>query len=214
MTAVGTRARRPAAARHRATSPTSPRSSARSSTRAPARSSTDAGSRRSTRAPSGSTRSRTAARSLPQETTGPRLRVLPQRRVSGRALLGLSAALFFVVLAGAVTIQAQRIQAQHDIDQLDSALLEADELHRVLRAEAAVAASPERVMRAAEELGMVEPGPVLPLVAPIEAAPASPASPDQVPADAPVEGDVAAGLDPAGQSGADPTGEKARADGG
>jgi hypothetical protein len=98
-------------------------------------------------------------------------------------MLGMSAALFFVVLAGAVTIQAQRIEAQHRIDALDARLLAADEQHRVLRAEVAVAASPERVMQAAAELGMVEPGPVLPLVPPAatDAPPAvgsdSPASP-------------------------------------
>ena len=86
--------------------------------------------------------------------------------MSGRTLLGLSAALFFVVLAGSVTIQAQRIEAQHRIDQLDVELLEAQDLHRELRAEVAVAESPERVMAAARELGMVEPGPVLPLVPP------------------------------------------------
>ncbi len=109
-------------------------------------------------------RSRAAVRSLPQETTGPRLRVHPHRRVSGRALLGVGAALFFVLLAGSVTIQAQRIEAQHRIDGLDERLIAADDLHRQLRAEVAVAESPARVMEAAAELGMVEPGPVLPLI--------------------------------------------------
>lgn len=85
------------------------------------------------------------------------------------------------MLAGGVTIQAQRIEAQHRIDRLDAALLEADELHRVLRAEVAVAESPEVVMQSAKELGMVEPGPVLPLVPPVPEDPAS--STDASPSD-------------------------------
>lgn len=89
--------------------------------------------------------------------------------MSGRALLGASAALFFVVLAGSVTIQAQRIETQHRIDQVDADLVAAQDLHRELRADVAVAESPERIMAAANELGMVEPGPVLPLVPPAPA---------------------------------------------
>jgi cell division protein FtsL len=160
VTAVGTRARpvgraRPSSGSTRSAG-TRTASSRSSAARRPA----------AARSTSTSTRSRTAVRSLPQETTGPRLRVLPRRRVSGRTLLGLSAALFFVVLAGSVTIQAQRIEAQHRIDQLDAELLDARDLHRELRAEVAVAESPERIMAAARELGMVEPGPVLPLLPP------------------------------------------------
>lgn len=175
MTAVRTRSRpagrsRPASAGTRAAGTRA--ASSRSARRRPTRSSTATPNR-----------SRTAARSLPQETTGPRLRVLPQRRVSGRALLGLSAALFFVVLAGSVTIQAQRIEAQHRMDQLDAEMLDAQDLHRELRAEVAVAESPERIMDAARELGMVEPGPVLPLLPPVMAPATSVPAPAGVGAD-------------------------------
>jgi hypothetical protein len=96
------------------------------------------------------------------------------------------------VLAGGVTIQAQRIEAQHRIDRLDAALLEADELHRVLRAEVAVAESPEVVMQAAKELGMVEPGPVLPLVPPAPEDPAS--STDASPSDESASADAGVAL--------------------
>ncbi len=185
MTAVRTRARpqgrdRPAAsARSRPSTPSRSRRAPATATRSTAR----------------STRSRAAVRSLPQETTGPRLRVLPRRRVSGRALLGLSAALFFVVLAGSVTIQAQRIEAQHRIDQLDVELLEAQDLHRELRADVAVAESPERIMAAARDLGMVEPGPVLPLVPPAATQEGSPAAAPTIESPDPVEVGAAASDD-------------------
>lgn len=142
-------------------------------------------------------RSRAAVRPLPQETTGPRLRVHPRRRVSGRALLGVGAAMFFVLLAGSVTIQAQRIEAQHRIDRLDQRLIAADDQHRELRADVAIAESPQRIMGAAAELGMVEPGPVLPLVPHVDAPPAAP-SPTIDPPDGPAtvgDGSVALGAD-------------------
>ncbi len=83
------------------------------------------------------------------------------------------------MLAGSVTIQAQRIEAQHRIDRLDQKLVAADDLHRELRAEVAVAESPERIMGAAKDLGMVEPGPVLPLV-PVVADPGAESAPTAV----------------------------------
>lgn len=138
-------------------------------------------------APARATRSRPAVRSLPQEVTGPRPRLsaLPRRRTSARTVLVMGAALFFVLLAGSVTIQAQRIEAQHRIDQLDVDLVEAREQQRKLRAEVAVAESPERVMAAADGLGMVQPASVLPLL-PVQPAPrldavdpADPADPDE-----------------------------------
>lgn len=129
-----------------------------------------------TRGASSAPRSRAVARSLPQEETGPRLRLHSRRRVSGRAVALWGAAFFFVVLAGSVAIQAQRIETQHRIDRVEAELQRADELNRRLRTDVAVAQSPERIIDAARALGMVDPGPVVPLL---------PQSPQR--ADAPVE---------------------------
>lgn len=134
--------------------------SARSTGRTPAARPTT--TRRSAPRPSNS--SRAAARSLPQEPTGPLLRVLPRRSVSLRTTLAISTLLFFAVLSGAVTIQAYRIQAQHRVDVVQARLSEAEDVNRSLRAEVAIAESPDRIMAEALAMGMVEPGPVLPLV--------------------------------------------------
>ncbi len=132
-------------------------------------------------ATSRATRSRPAVRSLPQEVTGPRPRLsaLPRRRTSARTVLAMGSALFFVLLAGSVTIQAQRIEAQHRIDQLDADLLVAREQQRRLRAEVAVAESPERVMVAADGLGMVQPASVLPLLPVLPEPPADAVAPGE-----------------------------------
>ena len=119
--------------------------------------------RRSPSSPSSQRGSRAAVRSVPQESTGPRLRLVGAPRVSGRVVLAWGAALFFVVLAGSVAIQAQRIEAQHRLDRIDAELIAAREQQRQLRAEVAVAESPSQVMQAARGLGMVDPGPVVPL---------------------------------------------------
>jgi cell division protein FtsL len=79
-------------------------------------------------------------------------------------VLTVGFALFFLLLAGSVAIQAQRIEAQHRIDQLEARIVEAEELNRSLRADVAVAESPDTVMTSARDLGMVDPGPVQPLV--------------------------------------------------
>jgi hypothetical protein len=92
------------------------------------------------------------------------------------------------VLAGSVAIQAQRIESQHRIDRVQEELLQAERRNRELRADVAVAESPERIMAAANDLGMVEPGPVLPLVPEIErtdpTASVAPAPANEPPTDA------------------------------
>lgn len=88
-----------------------------------------------------------------------------RRRVSLRATVALAAVTFFAVLVGSVAIQAQRIEAQARLDELNEQLVVARDEHRRLRAEVAIAESPGRIMGEATTLGMVEPGPVLPLAA-------------------------------------------------
>ena len=70
-------------------------------------------------------------------------------------MLRVGFALFFVVLAGSVAIQAQRIESQHRIDAVQEQLVQAERRNRELRADVAVAESPGRIMAAANELGMV-----------------------------------------------------------
>ncbi len=65
-----------------------------------------------------------------------------------------------------VTIQAQRIEAQHRIDQLDQQLVAAERRQRDLRVDVAIAESPERIMAEAAALGMVAPAMVVPLASP------------------------------------------------
>ncbi len=84
-------------------------------------------------------------------------------------MLFTGVALFFVILAGSVTIQAQRIEAQHRIDQLDQQLVVAERRQRDLRVDVAVAESPERIMAEAAALGMVAPAMVVPLTPPQDA---------------------------------------------
>ncbi|MHB1140117.1 MAG: hypothetical protein ACYC2O_14260, partial [Microthrixaceae bacterium] len=132
------------------------------------------------------TRSRGVVRPLPQETAGPRLRVFPRRVVSLRALVLVSGVLFFGVLFGAVAIQAQRIEGQRQIDRLDREISEQRDLNRSLRAAVAEQESPERIMAEARALDMVEPGPVVPLVAgvplePVDQVPTEETTADSVP---------------------------------
>lgn len=106
-------------------------------------------------------------------------------------------ALFFVVLAGSVAIQAQRIESQHRIDAVQEQLVQAERRNRELRADVAVAESPGRIMAAANELGMVEPGPVLPLVPEVATTAPEPAGqPDQ-----PVDGEATSSAEVASPGG-------------
>jgi hypothetical protein len=97
-------------------------------------------------------------------------------------VLWWTTACFFVVLAGSVTIQAMRIETQHRIDAVDAELARAREDHRRLLARVAAAESPERLLSEARRLGMVDPGPVVPLLpagaaeAPAASVPTAPAA--------------------------------------
>ena len=178
--ATSARARTGTSARARAGTSTRTASSTR------ARSTASSTVARSSRARS----SRGVVRSSPGGATGPRLRVLPRRVVSLRALIVLSGVLFFGVLFGAVAIQAQRIEGQREIDRLDRTILEQQDANRMLRAEVAERESPARIMAEARALDMVEPGPIAPLIAgvPLTTAPLDEGSPSD-----PTDDVVAAG---------------------
>ncbi|MEX0767657.1 MAG: hypothetical protein WD029_04210 [Microthrixaceae bacterium] len=83
--------------------------------------------------------------------------------VSLRAFLAMTGVMAFVLLFGAVAIQSQRISGQSEIDRLAADLGEAEDLHHALRAQIAERESPERITAEAEQLNMIEPGPVVPL---------------------------------------------------
>ena len=84
--------------------------------------------------------------------------------MSLRSIVMLGAVVFFGVLAGSVTIQAQRIEGQHQIDRIEADTVAAIERNRSLRSQVAVAESPARIMAEARALEMVEPGTPVPLV--------------------------------------------------
>lgn len=118
---------------------------------------------------------RAKAAAAPSQRSETTLRVHTRRVVSARVLIAFSMALFFVLVAGGVAIQAQRVEAQHQLDQLRDQLAAEHDLNRGLRADVAVAESPERVIEAARSLHLVTPGPVVPLVPTL--APTAPTEP-------------------------------------
>ena len=143
------------------------------------------GSPRSRSSFHGSPRSRSSARepqarSLPQESTGPRLRLAVDRRELGwRTVLVCCAVGFFATLVVSVAIQGERIKTQERADLIAHRMEEAQVEHRDLRVQAAQAESPQQILEAARELGMVEPGPIAAVPAAETALPTPPA-PDTV----------------------------------
>jgi cell division protein FtsL len=70
-------------------------------------------------------------------------------------------AVVFAALVLAVAIQGERIRTQERYDAVRAELLRSDERNRDLRVAVAQAESPEVVLDAARDLGMVEPGPIV-----------------------------------------------------
>jgi hypothetical protein len=103
-----------------------------------------------------------SVRSLPQESTGPRLRVAQRiaPELGWRTVLVCCAVGFFATLVASVAIQGERIQTQERADQIAARMEAAQERHRDLRVQVAEAESPGHVLDAARALGMVEPGPL------------------------------------------------------
>lgn len=110
------------------------------------------------RARSAAPRPRPAARSLPQESTGPRLAVAAPR-TGWRRLLAGAVALLLVVMGLSLFVQGERISIQERSDRLAARIARADERGRELRVQVATAESPERILDQAAAMGMVEPGP-------------------------------------------------------
>ena len=116
--------------------------------------------------------SRPTARLLRRGESGSRRRGLLSTMSPLQSALMAGAALVFVLLMGVVTISAQRIEGQRRLDTLQTQLADLQNTNRELRAAVAEAESPEVVLDHAARLGLVEPGPIVP----VEPGPAVPAA--------------------------------------
>ena len=67
---------------------------------------------------------------------------------------------FFATLVVSVAIQGERIKTQERADLIAQRMEDAQVEHRDLRVQVAQAESPQEILEAARELGMVEPGPI------------------------------------------------------
>lgn len=97
------------------------------------------------------------------ETSGPAQQRRPRRRL--RPAVG-SVVTIVALVALAVGFAAQQVDGQARLDAVREGTREASQRQQHLRAEVAEAESPERILGAAREVGMVEPGPVVAVPAP------------------------------------------------
>jgi hypothetical protein len=112
-------------------------------------------------------RARTStARPLPQESAGPRLRLIRRdgtrrrRDIGWRATVALCIVGSFAALVASVAIQSQRIALQEAADSVATRTATAEDRNRELRIAVVQAESPEHVLEVARDAGLVEPGPI------------------------------------------------------
>ncbi len=154
-------ARRPANEPKRATRRAAPRRAAPAATSAPAR--TVAPARKAAPTRKAAPRRAAPAGASAPTTARPRVQVHPRRFVSVRAIMTLSVVTFFVVLLVSVMIQSLRIEGQNHLDRTAASIAAENSRSLDLRAAVAERESPERIMKKARDLGMIDPGPVAPL---------------------------------------------------
>ena len=150
-------------------------------------------------------RSRPSARPLPQESAGPRLRLIARstgrsREIGWRATVVFCVLGSFGALVGSVAIQSQRIALQEEADRLVERTAEARDHNRDLRIAVIQAESPEHVLEVARAQGLVEPGPiaVVPAVtSPPAAEASSPTGADTAPSEPSPSEPSPSGSDPA-----------------
>lgn len=94
------------------------------------------------------------------------LTVHHRRRISTRAAVISSAMAFFVILLLAVSVQSLRAETDRQLDDVNSQIRKDAERNLELRAELAGKESPATIMDQARALGMIDPGPVVPLASP------------------------------------------------
>lgn len=107
----------------------------------------------------------------------PTLRLVTPAATGWARTVAFGAVVFLAALAVAVAIQGARISSQERYDALTERVERARETNRDLRVAVARAESPEVILDAARGLGMIEPGPVVPLPAGPPGTGASPAAP-------------------------------------
>lgn len=90
-----------------------------------------------------------------------RRRVSSGRRAPRVGIVQFVMATVFLMVALAVTLQAQRVAGQDTLEGLLTETAEADRQGAELRARVAAAESPAEVLAAAESMGMVQPGAVV-----------------------------------------------------
>lgn len=162
--------------RDRGTARTTTRTTTRTTSRTTSSRSTSRTGRPTSASPAAPGRSsRRAVRTPRRGVSGPRPREWWRRasrlQVAAVAVTGA----MFVVLMGMITMSAQRVEGQQRLDELQHELTVAQNLNRELRADVAEAESPAVVLASAARLGLVEPGPIVPL-APGPIVPSRPAA--------------------------------------
>jgi cell division protein FtsL len=78
----------------------------------------------------------------------------------------LTVVMVMVMVGIAVGFKAQQVAAQSQLDRIRSETETSQKLQADLRAEVAEVGSPAKVLEAAEDLGMIEPAPVVAVPAP------------------------------------------------
>lgn len=108
----------------------------------------------------------------PRRSPAPRLRLVEGEARRRRARVHpavVTVVMIMAMVAVAVGFKAQQVAGQSHLDLTRSGIVEARGRQQELRARVASVESPARVLEAAEELGMVEPAPVVAVAAPVVA---------------------------------------------
>lgn len=90
-----------------------------------------------------------------------------RRRISGRAVFVLGGLVFFVILLSTVSVQSLRAQTDRQLDLVNKEIRAQTERNFELSARLAKKESPADIEERARALGMIDPGPVAPLVSPV-----------------------------------------------
>lgn len=102
-----------------------------------------------------------ASRRPHRDDTRPHLRLVPRSqdraRARARAALVLATAFVFVVLLVAAVVHTTIVSGQRELDRLDARITETERRNQGLDLRVAEMASPERIVEAATEDGMVVP---------------------------------------------------------
>ena len=93
-----------------------------------------------------------------------------RRRARGPGAIPAVTMAVVLMIAGAVTLQAQRVAGQDSLESVRTEMRDADRLQAELRASVAESEAPEQILLAAGDLGMVEPAATVAVPAPVAGA--------------------------------------------